>query len=57
MNSLLQPNKKMLTGFSIETPDCPPNPNLHRGKVPTYALPSDPMTPMCLYIRFITVAG
>ena len=35
----------MLTGFSIETPDCPPNPNFHRGKVRVL---------VCLYVDIET---
>lgn len=30
---LLQPNKQLLIGTSIEVPECPPNPNIIRGKV------------------------
>ena len=29
----VQPNKKLLVGTSIETPACPPDPTLQRGKV------------------------
>lgn len=29
----LQPKKMVLTGRSVETLDCPPDTNLHRGKV------------------------
>lgn len=35
--SLVQLNKKLLVGVSIESPDCPINPNLHRGKVRNHA--------------------
>ena len=33
VTSSLQPNKMVLTGRSVETQDCPPDANLHRGKV------------------------